>query len=620
MFGLPFKDVIALDFEFHGEGLVKSGARPVPVCMVAKSIATNQVWRLWQDEFGPSPPFPVDDDTLFVAFFSSAEWGCFLQLGWPLPRAVFDPYVEFRRETNGRMTDELYKGKHGLLHALSYHGIYTITSAQKDAERQLVLRGGPWTPEERDRILAYCQTDVDPLAALLERMLAGLALKPKGLRQALQRGRYMVAVGCMEYTGVPLDTVTLSRLRTHWDDIKLKLIAEIDADYGVFEGTSFRAGLFASYLVRNRMEWPHTETGKLSLEHDTFKAMIPRYPQVQQLMDLRHALGEMRLESLAVGPDGRNRTLLSPFGARTGRNTPSNTEFIFGPAVWLRFLIQPGEGRSLAYIDWSSQEIVIAAVLSNDQALLDALATGDPYMVFARIAGLAPPDATKDTHPRIREMCKICMLGICYGMGAGLLSVRTGLDIRQTRRLLAKVRRIFPTLSAWSDSVVSGADLRGYSSTVLGWPLLTSKNLRATTQKNFPVQANAAEMMRLACSLATERGVQVCCPVHDALLVEADTDQLGEVVAATQAAMAEASAVVLHGTVIGTDVSCVMWPHRYVDSKERGRVMWDRVMGILDAIDGVDALDGVDGVDGPNDIDAINGIEAPNVMDDPNAP
>jgi DNA polymerase-1 len=142
MYGLPFKEIIALDFEFHGERLIRSGARPVPVCLVAKSLVTGQVWRLWQDELGPAPPFPVDDDTLFIAFYSSAEWGCFLQLGWPLPRCVFDPFVEFRRETNGMVRDELFKGKQDLLHALSYHGIYTITSAQKHAERELVLAPG----------------------------------------------------------------------------------------------------------------------------------------------------------------------------------------------------------------------------------------------------------------------------------------------------------------------------------------------------------------------------------------------------------------------------------------------------------------------------------------------
>ena len=58
---------------------------------------------------------------------------------------------------------------------------------------------------------------------------------------------------------------------------------------------------------------------------------------------------------------------------------------------------------------------------------------------------------------------------------------------------------------------------------------------------NFPMQANGAEMLRLACCLATERGHCVCCPVHDALLVEGPADEIEDVVAETQAAMHEAS-------------------------------------------------------------------------------
>ena len=71
--------------------------------------------------------------------------------------------------------------------------------------------------------------------------------------------------------------------------------------------------------------------------------MAKSWPQLQPLHELRHTLGEMRLEKLAVS-DGRNRTLLSPFSTLTGRNAPSNTEFIFGPATWIRSLIKPGPG------------------------------------------------------------------------------------------------------------------------------------------------------------------------------------------------------------------------------------------------------------------------------------
>ena len=81
-----------------------------------------------------------------------------------------------------------------------------------------------------------------------------------------------------------------------------------------------------------------------------------RYPEVSPMRELRSALSEMRLADLAVGSDGRNRTILSAFRSRTGRCQPSNTKYIFGPSVWLRGLIKPPEGWGVAYLDWCQQE------------------------------------------------------------------------------------------------------------------------------------------------------------------------------------------------------------------------------------------------------------------------
>jgi hypothetical protein len=61
---------------------------------------------------------------------------------------------------------------------------------------------------------------------------------------------------------------------------------------------------------------------------------------------------------------------------------------------------------------------------------------------------------------------------------------------------------------------------------------------------------------------------------------ESPLDRLDDDVVAMRAAMAEASRIVLGGFELGTDVSIIRWPGRYMDS--RGRVMWDRVMGLLE--------------------------------------
>src|SRR5262249_9080264 len=129
---------------------------------------------------------------------------------------------------------------------------------------------------------------------------------------------------------------------------------------------------------------------------------------VAPLRELRSALSDLRLNDLAVGADGRNRTILSAFRSKTGRNQPSNSRFIFGPSVWLRGLIKPPAGYGIAYVDWSQQEFGIAAALSGDTAMQAAYRSGDPYLEFAKQAGAVPKDATKEAHKEKRELFKQC--------------------------------------------------------------------------------------------------------------------------------------------------------------------------------------------------------------------
>ena len=262
--------------------------------------------------------------------------------------------------------------------------------------------------------------------------------------------------------------------------------------------------------------------------------MAKRYPQLEPLKELRHALSELRLEELAVGPDGRNRTLLSPFGATSGRNTPSNNKFIFGPSVWLRGLIKPPEGGALAYVDWKSQEVGIAAALSGDQALLDAVSSGDPYLAFAKMAGLAPPDATKQSHKAIRDMCKTCVLGTNYGMQAPSLALRTGLSVIEAQDLLRRLAQTFPVFTAWAEHVVDVGQLTGYLSTVFGWTLRTENTPRSTACGTSRCRPTAPRCCGWRAVWPPSGASSVCAPVHDALLVEGDAGRMDETVATTR--------------------------------------------------------------------------------------
>jgi DNA polymerase I len=403
------------------------------------------------------------------------------------------------------------------------------------------------------------------------------------LPRAILRGRSMAAAARIEHAGVPIDTVMLDQLRQHWDRIKDRLIAEIDADYGVYDGRTFKRDRFERWLTRQGLPWPRLPTGALDMSDEAFRQMARAHPIVAPLRKLRNSLAKLRLNALAVGADDRNRTMLSAFQATTGRNQPSNSRFIFGPSAWLRGLIKPPVGWGLAYIDWSQQEFGIAAALSGDPLMIQAYLSGDPYLAFAVQAGAVPADATKESHEAERDQFKACALAVLYGMGAESLAVRIGQPVAQARYLLELHRQTYRVFWRWSDAAVDFALLTGQLHTVFGWTTHVEPEANARSLRNFPMQANGAELLRLACSLATERGIEVCAPVHDAVLIAAPLERLDADIAGMQAAMLEASRIILNSFELRADAKVIRWPDRYMD--KRGLVMWNRITALLDEED-----------------------------------
>ncbi len=560
-----YNNIFLVDFEYRAG----QGEQVEPRCMVALDYKTKKLIRMREEDLKvqSDAPFPIGDDTLFVSYYASAEISCFLRLGWKVPPNILDLYTEFRVCNNGRPS---ICGK-GLLGALAHFGINGIASGEKNHLRQLSIKEGPLTAQESNQLLEYCESDVRALEKLLPRMEENIDWP-----RALLRGRYMAAVARMEHLGIPIDADLLFVLRREWEGIKKGLVQDIDQAFGVYDGLTFKSDRFRGYLERNGISWPRTPKGVLALDDDTFKEVAKTHSSIEPLRQLRNSLSKLRLNNLAVGRDGRNRCLLSPFGSKTGRNQPSNVKYIFGPAVWYRGLIKPKEGMGVAYIDWSQQEFGIGAALSRDQVMMDAYSSGDPYLAFAKQAGVIPADATKHSHPNEREQFKACTLAVQYGMGAESLAVRIGQSKWQASNLLELHRKTYQKFWKWSDAAVLDAMAHSQIHTTLGWPLFVTADASQRSLRNFPMQANGAEMLRIACIFATEAGISVCGPIHDALLIEASLEELPQKIAETQQAMEEASAYVLGGFRLRSDVKIVTYPDRYEDP--RGKEMWGKVM------------------------------------------
>ncbi|MDX8346513.1 DNA polymerase [Cognatiyoonia sp. IB215446] len=563
-----FATIWVVDTEF----VARDGDRPDPVCVVAQELRSGREERVW---LGTSPahpirpipcPYDLGDDALFVSFTASAELGVHLAQGWAMPCNVLDLYVEHLRITNGR---DRPCGT-SLLGVMASYGIGSMSAGVKDACRDLIMVGGPWDAQDQIRILDYCAEDVVGTCDLFGRMVA---LDHIDLDRALVRGRYMAAVARMEWAGIPMDHAGLANILDHRDEVRDRLITQVDADYGVYTGHKFNVGAFQWYLMPEGIAWPRLPSGRLKLDDDTFKDRASAYPQLQPLYELRRSLSGLQTNRLQIGRDGRNRAALMPFAWKTGRNQPSNSRFIFGQSAWWRSFIRADVGCGLAYLDWDQQEFGIAAALSGDEAMKAAYQSGDPYLAFAKQAGAVPEDGTKDSHPSERDMFKACVLAVQYGMGAEALGGRIDQPAIAAQDLLLLHRRTYHQFWSWSDQMLETALMRGWIETVFGWRCHLPVQPNDRSIRNFPMQANGAEMLRLACINATEAGIEVCAPVHDAVLIhgplgrlDADIDQMKEI-------MTEASRVVLDGFAITAGVEQVCHhPDRFMD--KRGAGLW----------------------------------------------
>jgi hypothetical protein len=233
---------------------------------------------------------------------------------------------------------------------------------------------------------------------------------------ALYHGEFAAVSALMEHHGVPIDMEIFPQLadKDTWRALRDAMVPVIDAHYGVYARDSagnwtFNMEQFVAYLSREGINWPLLESGRLDMKRKTFEEMSKAYPQLEKLRQLRYVRDKMRTVKLAVGADGRNRTVLWPFKAKTSRTQPKASQWIFSPAVWLRSLIKPEPEMAIAYIDYSSMEFLIAASLSDGHCgpvnnMLDIYRSGDPYLSFAKRVGCATDGDEAIAQRRARQV------------------------------------------------------------------------------------------------------------------------------------------------------------------------------------------------------------------------
>jgi DNA polymerase I-like protein with 3'-5' exonuclease and polymerase domains len=175
-------------------------------------------------------------------------------------------------------------------------------------------------------------------------------------------------------------------------------------------------------------------------------------------------------------------------------------------------------------IDYSSQEFLLAALLSGDKRMLEAYIEGDVYLYFAKQSKMVPKDATKESHKKERDLAKSTVLGISYSMTCVGLSRKLSSDVgyyvseEEAQKYIDNFNEIFSVFYEWKKNQVDLYQMRKYVKLLDGFYMFgNNPNERSLT--NMPIQGMGAVILRKAIQLAQDNNITVVAPLHDALYI-----------------------------------------------------------------------------------------------------
>jgi hypothetical protein len=235
-----------------------------------------------------------------------------------------------------------------------------------------------------------------------------------------------------------------------------------------------------------------------------------------------------------VGSDGRVRPNFGIYGSQASRSQPGAVGFIPLKAHWMRNFIEAPKGKAIVGIDFASQEFLIAAILSQDEKMIQAYASGDVYLAFGKEAKLIPPEGTKTTHKKLRDMCKTVVLGISYDLSCKGLAPRLSQITEEVWTeekaddLIKLFYEVYCDYREWKEEIKQDYEQVGWAQLSDGW-MMWGDNDNHRSVGNFPVQGMGAVIMREAVRRAEAAGLEIIFTLHDALYAEINSYDMAAV-------------------------------------------------------------------------------------------
>jgi hypothetical protein len=595
-----FPSIVVCDFEYevvNGEFQLIHGDLPKVLCMIVYVLDENlqhvRTIRTWRGDFGPAPPFDIGPDTLFVAYSAWAEMTIFLTLGWKFPVHIFDQHTAYLAASNVLLPydpDEVRKRPpKDLAAACRAYGIEGWENIDKK-EIARDIGEGRWQKYGHEGVSNYCEEDVRKSVQLLQKQLQGHGrMPPANVPLVLHWSNYSAkCVAMIQARGMPIDTRLWNLVQKNKYSVIDSLLRRFDPSYGTDDPIYTPDGKwsyarFERWLANSGVTaWPRLESGQLDTASDAFRLMY-HVPGVEYLHALKDSLGVVVKARLPIGRDGRNRPSLFPFATVTGRNAQAKS--LFNAHAGMRSFITFPEDAIGVYLDWRTQEVGIAAALSDDQALMAAYRSGDVYHAFAIDTGLTSDTNIKrwkkvesDTRQRIKGL----YLAIMFGMGVPSLARSLNRHPLIASALIEKHKKQYPRFWEWRMDRALTAMLDRETATVFGWPLRISTSPNKRTLFNFGCQGNGAEMLRLAAMGLCDAGIIPSMLVHDGILFELMAQ--GQIQQANDI-MRRASRDVCDGFEIDVDADPpLLQGARFRDKRQTAIAMWQVMMTALQEV------------------------------------
>lgn len=589
-----FDQVVVCDFEYE----IQPGGLPNVLCMVAYVLNAHlqhvRTIRLWRGEFGKFSPFDLSPKTLFVAYSAWADLTCFMMLGWRFPAHVFDLHTAYLSVSNILFPFEpelkRVKPRKGLADACHAYDIQGWQFLEKKTMAQDIGEGR-WRKYGKPAVLAYCEEDVKKSAELLRAMLRpGRTTLRVDVQRVMFWSEYSAkAIARVQAQGMPIDLEVWNLIQENKAAIIHALRLKFDPSFGSDDPIYNEEGewsyeRFERWLIREGIhEWPRLASGRLDIDGDAFRMMYLYHPKIVGLHALRDFIGVVVRAKLPIGPDGRNRPSIFPFGTSTGRNAHAKSLYNFHAAM--RSLMKFPPHKIGVYLDWRTQEIGVAAAKSGDSAYMAAYAGGDVYHSLARISNKThDPDPMhwKANNKEMRQEMKSLQLGINYGMT--VKSLAKGLKVHPlvASAIVQQHKQVYSRYWQWREEEMQQAMQDRRIEFVSGWPLHLSHAPNKRTLYNFPMQSGGAEMLRLATVRLCEADLVPLMLVHDAVLLELDNQ---EQIEHAKEIMRAASREVCDGFTVDVeeDIKIVGGGH-YRDKRETAQKMWQTIMDVLETI------------------------------------